>query len=544
MRQTQRVLTVVFLIVLLIPTTYGSIGSACKDIIATTNATGADYSLLLKVRDPSRPGLQVLTRVPKGITYTYHYPWSGKPWEFTVKHTFFGVATQGDTLPNIVKAGMTLSDAGLAFADADTASGWTNPTENAWDDFDWIRYACQNSDDAAQAVTLLTTDAIDTMHATNVSENLFLVSPTQALVIEADAAHYAISTVNDVWVMSNYPIMLWKTELLKTVPVAHAFDSHKDIWVRQGSTVHLGSVCGVRIRTINETALTVQPVPTVVFARYGQENPVTVTLGQRATVGPYSIIYKAFQGRQAEIMVQTMYYAWEQEVLEHVTPAVGHITIQDMIAWSRLHPPDLNGLRPLCEDAYPYEAVLVAKVPVDHAELLSSGWFSANHACSSIFVPFHVCDDDIYAPYQTGDAAQLSLDLLKKYGHGTLSSSCQSVETVFSAETNLSEAIARVLIQNNMNITPFLTSVDVGMQEQAYLTEQLWLSLPNASRGLLNELWGTNYSVSLPHLQKAMIKLIDTPKGDATISLLQKIMESIRKCQAITAFAIGETLLK
>jgi hypothetical protein len=155
MRQYQRARTVVFLTLLPISITYFPVGSACKDIVATTQATGADYTLLLKVRDPSRPGLQVLTRVPRGTTYTYHYPWSGKTWEFTVKHMFFGVATQGDTLPNTVKAGMTLTDAGLAFADADTASGWVNPTKNAWDDFDWIRYACQTSDDEAQAVTLL-----------------------------------------------------------------------------------------------------------------------------------------------------------------------------------------------------------------------------------------------------------------------------------------------------------------------------------------------------------------------------------------------------
>ena len=37
----------------------------CKDIIACGNSTAGDYNLLLKVRDPSRPGLQVLTIVPE-----------------------------------------------------------------------------------------------------------------------------------------------------------------------------------------------------------------------------------------------------------------------------------------------------------------------------------------------------------------------------------------------------------------------------------------------------------------------------------------------
>jgi hypothetical protein len=539
MRQYQCVLTVVFLTLLLTSITFFPARSACKDIIATTQATGADYTLLLKVRDPSRPGLQVLTRVPKGTTYTYHYPWTGRLWEFTVKHTFFGVATLGDTLPSIVKAGMTLSDAGLAFADADTASGWVNPTKSAWDDFDWIRYACQTSDDEAQALTLLTTDAIDKMHATSVGENLFLVSPLQSLVIEADAAHYTITDVNDVWVMSNYPITLWRTELLKSFPIARAFDTEKDALVRQGTTVHLDSLCGVHILKINETAITVQPFPTVIFQRYGQGNPVTIPLGERATVGPYSVIYNTFQGRKADVSVQTMYHAWEQELLNHINPALGHITVQNMIAWSRLHASDLDGLRPLCEDAYPYEAVMISKVPVDHADLISGGWFSANHACSSIYVPFHICDDAIYAPYQTGEAAQLSLDLLKKYGHGTLIPSCQSVEAVFLTETNLSEAIAQILIQGNINITPFMTSVDVSMQEQAYLTEQLWLSMPNATRDTLRTLWKDNYSTTLDQVVTLGNSLPADGEASAAIPQIERLALSICNSKVIEALAVG-----
>ncbi len=534
MRQYQAGLFTLFLLVLLTTPALLPVGSACKDIIATTQATGADYSLLLKVRDPSRPGLQVLTRVPQGTTYTYHYPWSGNPWQFTVRHTFFGVATLGDTLPNIVKAGMTLTDAGLAFADADTASGWVNPTKNAWDDFDWIRYACQTSDDETQAVTMLTTDAIDTMHATSVGENLFLLSPSQALVIEADAAHYTITRVNDVWVMSNYPITLWRTEWLKTVPLARAFDTQKDVWVRQGGIVRLGSVCGVQIITINASAMSVKPVPTSVFKQYGQDQPVSIALGQRGTVGPYSVVYQTFQGRKARVSLETMYHAWEKALLAHVTPSIGHITVQDMIAWSRLHAVDLDGLRPLCEDSVSYEAAMVSKVPVDHADVLSSGWFSANHACSSIYVPFHICDNEVYEPYQTGEAAQLSLDLLKKYEHDTLVSPCQSVETVFLAETNLSEEIAHALIHLNVNITPFMTDVDVGMQEQAYLTEQLWLALPNSSRGIIGSLWSTNYTVSLQTMREAVGILSGIAEGSQSASMINKIMVSIKRTQETT----------
>jgi hypothetical protein len=539
MRQHQRVLTVVFLTTLLISIAYFPVGTACKDIIATTQATGADYTLLLKVRDPSRPGLQVLTRVPKGTTYTYHYPWSGRPWDFIVNHTYFGVATRGDTLPNVVKAGMTLSDAGLAFADADTASGWVNPTKNAWDDFDWIRYACQTADNEQQVRTLLTTDAIDTMHATSVGENLFLVSPTEAAVIDADAFHSTITNVNDVWVMSNYPINLWRTELLNSLPIASAFDTQKDTWVRQGSTVHLGSVCGVKILSVNDTAIVVQPFPAVVFQHYGQGNPVTIALGHRGTVGPYSVVYETFQEPKAQVSVQTTAHAWEDALLSHIEPTVGHITLQDMIAWSRLHANDLDGLRPLCEDAYPYEAVAVFKVPVDHADILSSGWFSANHACSSIYVPFHICDDDIYTPYQTGEAAQLSVDLLKKYGHGTLIPSCESVEAVFLAETNLSEAVAHAFIHANINITPFMTAVDLGMQEQAYLTEQLWLNLPNTTKCITDLLWKSNYSTSLDQMEMIADHLPKQGEASSIITQIEAIALSICNTRITLASMIG-----
>ena len=52
--------------------------------------------------------------------------------------------------------------------------------------------------------TLLTTEAIDQLHATGVSENLFLVGPQQAVVIEADAVRHTIHDITDVLVMSNY----------------------------------------------------------------------------------------------------------------------------------------------------------------------------------------------------------------------------------------------------------------------------------------------------------------------------------------------------
>jgi len=128
----------------------------CKDIIACDNATDGEYTLLLKIRDPSRSGFQVLTIVPKGYTYTYHHPWTGKDMNFEIKHKIIGVVSLDDKIPNIVKPGMMFSTAGLAFGDADTLSNWKNPTRPAWDDFDWLRYACQEANTEQEAVSLLT----------------------------------------------------------------------------------------------------------------------------------------------------------------------------------------------------------------------------------------------------------------------------------------------------------------------------------------------------------------------------------------------------
>ena len=94
-------------------------GKGCKDIIAVNDATQGEYNLLLKVRDPSRPGPQVLCIITKGYTYSYHHPWTGKRISFTVDQTYIGVTTQDDTIPNIVKSGMALSEAGIAYGQGD-----------------------------------------------------------------------------------------------------------------------------------------------------------------------------------------------------------------------------------------------------------------------------------------------------------------------------------------------------------------------------------------------------------------------------------------
>ena len=537
MRRYKKIPPFLFIALLLVSILIFPIGKSCKDIVVTPPATAGNYSLLLKVRDPSRAGLQVLCRVPEGTQYTYHHPWTGKSWDFIVTHTFFGVATQGDTLPNIVKAGMVLTDAGLAFGDADTLSQWVNPTRNAWDDFDWIRFACQTADNEDEAINLLTTEAIDSLHATGVSENLFLVGPQRAVVIEADAVHHSIKDIPDVLVMSNYPKDLWRTQLLRSLPIAFSFDTEKETWVRSGTVVHLESLCGIKLLEITPSLITARVFPLFAFKNSDLDKEVTISVGERETVGPYSVKLLEINENAARISLITAEYAWEQELRNKIQPIIGNITIQDMIRWSRLHASDLDGLRPMCEDRYTYEAAMVFKIPNEHANLLSSGWFVANHACSSIYIPMHICDDDFYDPYETGDAAALSLALLQKYGHGNLTSLCQSVENVFLLENEINEALAHLMIHADLNITSFLSELDQGMQEQAFLTQQLWLSAPNISRGIFENIWNENYTMTQKNIQRAVSLLSCISGSDTSISLLEQIAQSISNSQSKRAVA-------
>jgi hypothetical protein len=183
---------------------------------------------------------------------------------------------------------------------------------------------------------------------------------------------------------------------------------------------------------------------------------------------------------------------------------------------------------------------MIFKIPEEHANLLSSGWFAANHACSSIYVPVHICDNDIYTPYQTGEAAALSLELLHHYGHGTLTALCQNVEDVFLSENEANELLASQMIHNASDITPFLTAADRCMQEQAFLTEQLWLNTSNASQAIIESIWMENYTVSFERMQNAMSLLNNTSGSEITRSILGTIALSICKSRIDIASIQGK----
>jgi len=507
-------ISIFFTILLFLNIFFITNGEACKDILATGDATAGDYNLLLKVRDPSRPGLQVLCIVPEDYKYTYHQPWNGKQFESEVLHKFIGVASKGDTIPNIVKAGMTLTDAGIAYGDADTGSRWINPTKNAWDDFDWIRYACEKSDTVDQATLLLTKDAIKKMHATGVSENLFVVGPEKGVVIEGDAFHYSIDEFeNGIVVMSNYPNELWKTQRLDTFLISRNFDTVKEKNVRSKGVVRLNSLYGIRILDIGDNFISAKPIFLIHALKSNSLGNITkINLGERKTVGFFSIKLLDINSNKAKIIVTNKYKAWEEKILEYIEPKYGSITIKDMINWSRLHTEDLDGLRAMCQDFFEFEAVAIYKIPNKNYETISSGWFSANHACSSIYVPFHICNNFIYGPYETGEAAEISLKLLTEYEHGNLEESFTKVEGVFLNEVDFAEKIALKRIDENDVISEFLTIIDTSMQKQAFITQEIWLDITKIVneedkqklRNTIDSIWENNYSSSLKKMKNSI----------------------------------------
>jgi len=525
---------------------------ACKDIIACGDATEGDYNLLLKVRDPSRPGLQVLCIVPEGYEYTYHRPWTGKPMDFKTNNKYIGVATKGDTIPNIVKAGMSLSEAGISYGDADTGSNWINPTKYSWDDFDWIRYACEKAKDEDEAILLMTEDAVKKMHATGVSENLFIVGPNKGVVIEADAFRYKVKEIdNGVVVMSNYPKELWKSQLRDKLPIARSFDTVVEKYVRNKGVVRLKSIYGIRVVEIGGDFVTVKPVSFLHALKTRSLNVVTkIGLGERKSIGYYSVELLDIDGKKAKIRVCYNFKAWEEKMLEYIQPQYGHITVKNMINWSRLETEDLDGLRPMCEKFFEYEAIAIYKIPKKNYEILSSGWFSPNHACSSVYVPFHICDNDIYDPYESGEAAQLSLDLSKIYEHDSLANSLGKVEDVFFYEIDSMEEISINLLASNNDISDFLTIIDMGMQKQAFLTEEIWMDVSTISEHnnkqeiviLIDSLWDTNYERSLKRMKNALIIL---EKGSAPIGIKEKIVDivlDICRSRIDAAGAIGKQI--
>ena len=505
----------IFIIVILI-LSFSVTANACKDIVAVGDATAGDYNLLLKVRDPSRPGYQVLFIIERGYEYDYHHPWTGREMHFEVENKFIGVATKDDVPPNIVKPGMALSDAGIAYGDADIPMIWLNPTRNGWDDFDWIRYACQKAANEDEACKLMTQDVVEKMHAPSVGENLFICGPKKAFLIEADAFHYDVIEVKDLVVRSNYPKALWRKS--PYILIAPHFDSSFDGFVSKGRIARIG-LClqGVEIKDIGNDWIVAKLFP------FGEE--VKIFIGETRNVGNFGVKLLECSGRKAHITMHYEYFEWESKIM-NLLP-YGSITVKDMMNLSRLHSDDLDGMRGMCEGGY--EASMIFKIPYEHPEIMSSGWFAPNQ-CSSIYIPVHICVHDIYDPYENGEAHILASKLLDRYGHGNLIDVFAKPENVFLLENEVIEGIASGL--DEKNVSDLLTLSDMKMQLLALLTEEIWLDMAKIKdEGLFNDLsdvinnaWRDDYSTSLKGMREAVIEIKNMEANEKLDDILHKLL--------------------
>ena len=534
--------------------------SACKDIIATGNATAGEYNLLLKVRDPSRPGLQVLSLIREGYEYNYYYPWTGRPMNIVVNQSYIGVTSQQDIPPNIVKSGMVLTDAGLAFGDADSLSRWINPVRYAWDDFDWIRYSCEQATTEEEAVYRLTKLAVDELHATGVPENLCVVGAEKGYLIEADAYRYDIKEIiDDIDVISNYPRELWNTQFLRSRLIANAYNATKTDTVKTGESIHLNGISQIQLLQITNKSIMVRQIP--FFTNIGYHDgkpfffmpPVSLNVGEQKTIGDFYVSLLNITNNTATIHLTTAVYAWEQELLGRILSRKGNITATDMIEWSRLQKDDMNDTRPMCEEIYPYEGVTIYQIPTEQPQTLSKGWFSANHAVSSIYVPFHICNTEIYEPYETGEAAQLSLFLYENHSDAFLPI-IQSVEHVFLTENGFFDQWAYQTNIDDTNQTDVLTIIDTTMQKQAYIMQQLLFNIskqPDDQQYMFmnytKELWTKNYTSSLDQMASTLEMLSSTEHlaffKATVINLMQSTCISFIKATESIGVAIEDLLI-
>lgn len=477
-------------------------GNSCKVIVAVGDSTEGNYNLILKVRDPSRLGFQVLTIVNQGDVYNYHHPWTGKAIQFLVNQSYIGTVTKGDSPPNITKPGMALSKTGIAYADADSPLFFVNPTRHAWDDFDWIRYACERATTEEEAVNLLTGDVIDKLHAPGLGENLFVVGPQKGYVIESDAFKYNIQEIKDIYVQSNYPKSLWKRSLYPLF-IGSSFNLTKDSVIREKRIVRLSpTFMGVKIIDIQSDKIVAKQFP------LGEK--ITISLGDTGTVGAFRVQLLEITGKTAYVSLSYKYLDWERQIRNLLYQKYGHLDVQYLIHMSRMHNTSLDGLRGMCEGGF--EAAAIYKIPSSYPDILSSGWFAPNQ-CSWAYIPFHICNQDIYSPYRDGTAHMLAQELLQLYGHGTLAPLITNMENIFFLETERVESTALSYLRegHTRKASDLLSVSDLSIQKQVFIWEHILYDLTGIGPVIqdtifnsLTQIWTQNYLHSLSNIQETV----------------------------------------
>jgi hypothetical protein len=139
------------------------------------------------------------------------------------------------------------------------------------------------------------------------------------------------------------------------------------------------------------------------------------------------------------------------------------------------------------------------------------------------------------------------LNLLNFYGHDTLSKTFSKTEEVFLNEIAIACEITAKKNYFPEIVSNFLTVIDMGMQKQAYLTEEIWIEISKISDDktkqltidIVDEIWIDDYLSSMNMMEESIGKLMDLPKTDSIVAKLSDIALDISKSRINAAKAIG-----
>jgi hypothetical protein len=194
--------------------------------------------------------------------------------------------------------------------------------------------------------------------------------------------------------------------------------------------------------------------------------------------------------------------------------------------------------------------------PKQSPELLTTLWF-AGIPCCSIYVPVHIAIQDIFNPYETGEAWNISLKLLDNYSHGELVPILERTENVILNETEkMHEIINKIINRFNKTmvkeITELLTYSDYMQQYCAFTTQKIILDLAEIGQltdrvnsnqlkfniNNIKTMWMNDYYLSIDGMELAVIELEkyiyqqssnDHEYGEDIYSILENIMIRISK---------------
>jgi len=167
------------------------------------------------------------------------------------------------------------------------------------------------------------------------------------------------------------------------------------------------------------------------------------------------------------------------------------------------------------------KATMIFKIPLQDYEELTMAWFAPD-AIASIYIPVHIADYDIYNAYENGEAAQLAITMMQKFGSFDFS----GVERVFINENDRVEKIAL------KNPSQILTASDTSMQEQAIMIEKAVLSMPEEKINKFISLWEKNYYETIENMEKNLGKMDASLKKTVT-NIALKMCEARVKIEKI-----------